>query len=171
MRRKRAFYFKNKMSEFKKGHKINLGIKRSEEYCNMKSKVAKKQWKNPIIRKRMSKAIKKACKFRNMRGEYSTRWKGGIKVDKSGYILKFSPKHPSAREHKYILEYRLVVEKQIGRYLKPKEIVHHINGIKNDNRIENLIIFKNHFAHHKWHMIQIGVKPEEIIFDGRNIKH
>lgn len=45
------------------------------------------------------------------------------------------------------LEHRIVVEKFIGRKLKPKERVHHINSNKKDNRIENLILFKNQKEH------------------------
>ena len=47
------------------------------------------------------------------------------------------------------------MEKSIGRFLEPDEVVHHINGIKNDNRIENLMSFKNHSKHSKY---ERGVK-------------
>jgi len=49
------------------------------------------------------------------------------------------------------LEHRLIMEKYIGRYLTKKEIVHHINGQKTDNSIENIILTtgSKHVAHHK----------------------
>lgn len=64
-----------------------------------------------------------------------------------GYVMSYCPQNPNATPKGYILEHRLVMEKKLGRYLEPEEVVHHINRIKNDNRIENLSLFKNHSEH------------------------
>jgi len=60
------------------------------------------------------------------------------------YIKRFG--HPYAKNG-WIAEHRVVVETFIDRYLKPKESVHHINGISWDNRIENLMLFPNYKEH------------------------
>ena len=63
--------------------------------------------------------------------------KGWYKM--SGYIMRKAPYHPYANSRGYVPEHRLVMENQINRYLVPrKELVHHINGVRDDNRIENL---------------------------------
>ena len=60
------------------------------------------------------------------------------------------PDHPFAYGGR-VREHRLIVEKGLGRFLRPTEIVHHINYIEDDNRPENLMLFKNVRAHHKIH--------------------
>ncbi len=67
-------------------------------------------------------------------------WKGGKTETHKGYILVSKSNHPYKNNHGYVRQHRLEMEKKIGRYLKPHEDVHHINGIKNDNRIKNLIL-------------------------------
>ena len=46
--------------------------------------------------------------------------------------------HPRAGNGNYVFEHILVMEQQLGRYLLPDEYVHHLNGVRDDNRPENL---------------------------------
>jgi hypothetical protein len=72
--------------------------------------------------------------------------------DKDGYILIRKPDHPYAMASGYVREHRLVMEDEIGRYLRPGEVVHHINGIRDDNRIENLVLYESNAAHKRVEM-------------------
>ena len=57
----------------------------------------------------------------------------------NGYVYLYFPDHPMAKNGR-VPEHNIVMEKNINRTLSPGEIVHHINGIKSDNRIENLCL-------------------------------
>jgi hypothetical protein len=48
------------------------------------------------------------------------------------------PDHPRARTGGYVFEHILVVEELLGRPLEADENVHHRNGVRSDNRPENL---------------------------------
>jgi hypothetical protein len=66
-------------------------------------------------------------------------WRGGRRLSFQGYILLHVGKsHPMADTRGYAYEHRLVMAERLGRTLKKSETVHHKNGIKTDNRIENL---------------------------------
>lgn len=52
---------------------------------------------------------------------------------------------------KRILQHRIVMENYLGRKLLSSEVVHHKNGIRNDNRIENLELFGSNSEHMKAH--------------------
>ncbi len=132
-------------------------------------------WQDPEYRKRMSelhrhpiseshkkniaKAVKKRMQPKHIREKFSRlwkgknnpRWKGGQYTDKDGYVYILKPSHPLARKNGYIKRCNLVMEKKIGRYLTPEEIVHHRNSIRNDDRIKNLKLFPNHKSHISFH--------------------
>lgn len=82
-------------------------------------------------------------------GNKNPNWRGGRLTKKNGYIIVYSPLHPYASKDKYVLEHRLVMEKKIKRFLTPKEQVHHINGIVDDNRVKNLMLLDSHAEHMK----------------------
>jgi len=75
-------------------------------------------------------------------GAGSRFWKGGRLQKSNGYIWIFQGNNTYKQEH------RLVVEKALGRPLETLEEVHHINGIKHDNRNCNLLVCSKKY--HKW---------------------
>ena len=83
-------------------------------------------------------------------GDRAGNWNGGV-VHSHGRVLLKSPDHPHA-DRGYVFRYRLVMEGQLGRYLLPSEVVHHIDGDPSNDNVENLQLFPDrasHTAHHK----------------------
>lgn len=76
---------------------------------------------------------------------------GGRRINGQGYVEIWSPYHPYVRGKGYVKEHRLVMEKHLKRFLDPKEVVHHKNGNKLDNRIENLELFESNGVHTSKH--------------------
>lgn len=71
-------------------------------------------------------------------GSLNPHYNGGRCVRSDGYIaiLILNPNGKG----KYVMEHRHLMEQYLGRKLKKGEEVHHINGCKTDNRIENLLV-------------------------------
>lgn len=74
-------------------------------------------------------------------------WIRGIAKSGQGYLMVWIPNHPMATVNGYVLQHRHAMELHIGRYLTAEEVVHHRNGNREDNRIENLQLFANNPEH------------------------
>lgn len=121
----------------------------SEETKSKMSDSAKERFKNP---------------------ENNPNWKGGRYKDSQGYVLIYKPNHPHKTKNNYVYEHRIKVEEYLEVILDPKWEVHHINHIRDDNRIENLVVFISKSAHKRYHINPDSVKSEEIIFNGSKIR-
>ena len=59
-------------------------------------------------------------------------------IGSSGYVHVYVPDHPYSDCRGYKQEHRLLMENKLKRYLSDNEIVHHLNHVKDDNRVSNL---------------------------------
>ena len=78
-------------------------------------------------------------------------------VSKGDYNYALVPDHPNSTDKNYVLEHRVIMENEIGRILDTFEIVHHVNGDKKDNRIENLQVMSR-AEHARMHGLERGRK-------------
>lgn len=92
-------------------------------------------------------------------GERSANWKGGMRFTRKGYRQVLDPGHPRADTAGYVMEHIKVWEEKTGLRIPDNCVIHHLNGNKLDNRIENLCLMERG-AHTVFHHIG-SVRSEE----------
>lgn len=80
------------------------------------------------------------------KGAKSSNWKGGVCTTSKGYRQLLIPDHPRADKRGYVLEHIVVWERETGSPVPEGCCIHHLNGNKSDNRIQNLCLMQ-HKAH------------------------
>lgn len=151
--RKHSAETKRKQSEAHKGKK------HSEEHRRKNSEAHKDRKLSEETKRKISESLKRKKYSKENRRKFSeafvgnknSNWKGGKEKTSDGYIGILCRTHPHVDVRGYVMEHRLIMESYIGRVLLPTEIVHHINGIRHDNRIENLMLFSSNGQHQKFH--------------------
>jgi len=106
----------------------------------------------PTIVRRMRKHGLASCRGHGSPGPANFFWQGGQRTDKEGYLMVKAPDHPQATRDGYVRQHRLVVERELGRFLLPAEIVHHRDGDPTNNDPDNLEVFATQADHmrHEW---------------------
>lgn len=112
-----------------------------------KQAIYKKAYKMGL---RKTKEIEFLNRSEAMKGNKSPNWKGGKKRTSKGYAQVLIPEHPRADSSGYVMEHIAVWEQKTGVSVPDNCCVHHLNGNKSDNRIENLCLMQ-FGAHTKLH--------------------
>ena len=163
-----------KLGAIKRGNKIGKSPKhyyvwRTCEYCGCP------RW---VDKYHDSKRCIHCANFgRKMPMEKAGAWKGGILINDEGYrLIRLSPDdffYPMVNCKGYTFEHRLVMAKYLNRCLLPWEVVHHKNGIKDDNRLENLELLPDK----RFHLVDMVIKSHIsklekriILLEAENIK-
>lgn len=91
-------------------------------------------------------------------GKNSGNFKNYRIINSEGYVMLKKDNYPGSQKSGYIPEHKYKMEQKIGRILKENELVHHINGDKTDNRLENLQLLtrSEHITEH-----HLGAKRSE----------
>lgn len=89
--------------------------------------------------------------MRGRTGAQHPVWKGGTKIDRDGYLVRYDPQHPWPRSRYTIREHIRVMELHRGCRLADDEVVHHLDGNRLNNDLANLVVMDaaDHARHHR----------------------
>jgi hypothetical protein len=91
-----------------------------------------------------------SCKAKRRVGPLNSNWREGTKTrSRDGRVFLYIPEHSKAVKG-YVLRYRIVAEKALGRPLRDDEVVHHIDGNTSNDSADNLQVMtkSEHSMHH-----------------------
>lgn len=93
-----------------------------------------------------------------------------LRIWRDEYVMVYKPEHPSSRkkapDYGYVLEHRYVMEKHLGRLLLKTEVIHHLDGCKSNNIIDNLIVCSSAKEHNIIHT-EMQMFVEKLIREGK----
>lgn len=104
----------------------------------------------------------------HLQREKSSSWKGGSFISKDGYRMIYVPvENPKSKWESYKKEHIYIMEQKLNRKMNKDEVIHHINGNKLDNRLENLIVFnsdrEHRMAHNQLERLSMSLVQQNII--------
>lgn len=99
----------------------------------------------------------------NRSGPAAPNWNGGKTISSGGYRHIKAPGHPRANKGGYVPEQILVAEKALGKYLPARALVHHVNGVRTDNRNANLVICEDASYHGFLHQRARSLRIERVV--------
>ncbi len=135
------------LGEIKRGYEIGQkGSANKYMWCICPC-CGKKRW----VEFKRGLSDSRICRSCSLKGDRSPSWKGGRWIATDGYVSVVLPLNdffsPMGDKSHRVLEHRLIMAKYLNRCLLAWEVVHHRNGVKGDNRLENLELLSSRGKH------------------------
>lgn len=88
----------------------------------------------------------------------------------NGYSVSWCPSHPRVIGNSgCVYDHILQAEKMLRRKLTPEEVVHHIDGVRNNNKFSNLMVFKTKGDHTRFHKTGIFKKENDYYISPKKV--
>lgn len=145
---KSIFYYPSRKKQFCSIQCRNNGYKMSKE--NLVKARERRIIRNKLFPISSEQARINLSKVKRPAGINHYNWKGGKKINSEGYRCIKCEEHPRA-QNGYIPEHIIVMEAHLGRFFKKGETIHHKDGNKTNNSLNNLHLFDTTAEHTKFH--------------------